>query len=297
MKIKELIKATYGIIPGKKHAYVLLKNIWRPPERIYRHLHFHGIFKVQVDPDRHFLMRHYGYQIENEIFWCGLTGAWEKTSMALWIQLSAMSKYIFDVGANTGVYALVAQCVNPTARVFAFEPVKRVYTKLVENCRLNNYNIVCSEVGLSDEDGNAIIYDTADAHTLSVTVNKNMLPGSADVLTTPIVINRLSSFLEKNKIDGVDLLKIDVETHEPEVLTGLGPYLEKFKPTLLVEVLTDEIGQRIEAIVKGHNYLYFNIDEEGRVIKTDTIHKSLGYNYLICQPVIAQRLDWGNFQA
>ena len=71
-------------------------------------------------------MRHYGFQLENEIFWSGLTNGWEKISTRLWIELSKNSKVIFDIGANTGIYSLVSKSINPTSQVFAFEPVKRV---------------------------------------------------------------------------------------------------------------------------------------------------------------------------
>lgn len=284
----------YNYVPGKKFAFWLLKKFWQPPEKIYKHLHFKGIFKVAIDKHNTFLLRHYGFQIENEIFWTGLHHAWEKTSMALWIQLCRSSRFIFDVGANTGVYALVAQCVNTQASVHAFEPVTRVYAKLVENCKLNHFDIHCSEQALSNEDGIATIYDTENEHTLSVTVNRNTLNPAQAARATRIGICKLSTYMENNSVGGIDLIKIDVETHEPEVLEGLGPYLDKFRPTLLIEVLTDEIGERIEAHVRGKNYWYFNINESGRVSRTESIRKSEGNNYLICQQAIAHRLVWDN---
>jgi tRNA1(Val) A37 N6-methylase TrmN6 len=42
--------------------------------------------------------------------------------LALWIKLCRQSETILDVGANTGVYALVAGAVNKKAKIFAFEP-------------------------------------------------------------------------------------------------------------------------------------------------------------------------------
>ena len=53
-------------------------------------------------------MNHFGLELENELFWAGLEGGWEKTSMSLWIKLVKASVVVLDIGANTGLNALVA---------------------------------------------------------------------------------------------------------------------------------------------------------------------------------------------
>ncbi len=86
------------------------------------------------------------------------------------------------------------------------------------------------------------------------------------------------------------MLKIDVETHEPEVLEGLGKYLHIMKPTILIEILTDEVAVRVEAIVRDKGYLYFDIDEKQKPSLVQHLSKSSFYNYLICQPEVAVKL-------
>jgi len=288
--MKKALKFIYCLIPFKKQLYLGLKKFWTPHENIYRHLYFKGVFSVKVDDRTGFEINHYGYQIENEIFWAGLTGGWEKTSMAIWIALCKKSVVIFDIGANTGIYSLVAKATHPAAEVYAFEPVKRVYSKLVDNSRLNGYDIRCHELAVSNVDGQALIYDTLDDHILSVTLNKNLNDPETIVIPTVVTTVRLSSLIEKNNIKKIDLIKIDVETHEPEVLEGLEPYLSRDKPAMLIEVLNESIGKQIEKIVHGSNYLYFNIDEMGRIRITDSILKSDHYNYLLCQQDTAHSL-------
>jgi FkbM family methyltransferase len=248
------------------------------------------VFKVKVDDHTGFEINHHGYQIENEIFWKGLSGGWEKTSMAIWIALCKKSAVIFDIGANTGIYSLVAKTIHPASDVYAFEPVHRVYSKLVDNNRLNRYDIICHELAVSNFDGQALIYDTPDDHILSVTLNKNLNPPETKVIPTVVNTIRLSSLVEKDNMKRIDLIKIDVETHEPEVLEGLEPYLSRDKPAMLIEVLTENIGKQIETFVDGKDYLYFNIDENGGIRRTDSILKSDFYNYLICQRDTANEL-------
>jgi hypothetical protein len=171
--MKQLLKKIYEKFPFKKQFFQVLR-ILPVPHRIYQHLHFKGLIKVQVNKSSTFKIRHYGYEIENEIFWKGLHGAWEKVSMGLWIALAKRSEVILDIGANKGVYALAAQSLRLQAKVYAFEPVKRVYQKLQHNIQINNFPIKAYELAVSNQDGEAYIYDTDSEHILSVTVNKNL---------------------------------------------------------------------------------------------------------------------------
>ena len=235
-------------------------------------------------------MNHYGYQIENEIFWAGLENGWEKESFKLWIELCKEAQFIFDVGANTGIYSLLANAVNPNAKVWAFEPVERVFEKLEENIALNNFSTVCVNQALSDADGTAIIFDTSAEHILSVTVNQNLTPNQK-VEKVPIPISRLDTYFSQNPIPRIDLMKIDVETHEPEVLQGMGDLLYKHQPTLLIEILNEEVGEKIHRIIGDLDYLYFNIDEKGGIHKAEQIQKSDYFNFLLCPKEIANKLQ------
>jgi FkbM family methyltransferase len=288
--MKRLLKRVYLLIPFKKTVFLILKKVWPPPQKLYRHLHFKGKFKVKIEAGKSFQLLHHGFEIENEIFWRGLDNGWEKVSIGLWRELCRTSKVIFDIGANTGVYSLVAKTINPGASVYAFEPVSRVYDKLVKNCELNAYPITCFEKAVSNYTGKAVIYDTAEEHVLSVTVNKNLQSPSRAVKETEIQTVTLRQIVEDEELTGIDLMKIDVETHEPEVLEGLGEYLARFRPAMLIEILTDEVGAKVKDLVQDLDYLYFNIDENNGIRQVKTIDHSDYYNYLLCSKQIAQQL-------
>ncbi|MGQ0739685.1 MAG: FkbM family methyltransferase [Bacteroidota bacterium] len=288
--MREVLKKTYRLLPFKKQLFSVIKKTGTPPQRIYKHLHFRGKFRVTVKPGKSFQVMHNGFEIENELFWKGLQQGWEKISIGLWVQLCERSQVIFDIGANTGIYSLVAKTINPAARVFAFEPVERVFSKLKANCELNNYDIVCCCKAVSDYTGKAVIYDTTDEHVLSVTVNKNLHSPLREVRKCEIETITLKPFVEENRLEGADLMKIDVETHEPEVLEGFEEYLKKFRPTLLIEILTDEVGAKVSKLTEGLDYLYFNIDENKGIRQVSTIEHSDYYNFLMCSREIARQL-------
>lgn len=285
--MKQILKFFYKSIPFKKNIFYLLKWM-KLPDTITKHLYFEDVFKVKCD-ENYFLIKHYGFQLENEIFWKGLSNGWEKISVELWIELSRKSSIIFDIGANTGIYSLISKCVNPSSIVFAFEPVERVYQKLKANNILNNFNINTEEFAVSNMDGEAIIFDLPEEHIYSVTVNKN-LAGFQHAIETKIKIQKLSTYIEKQNIKHIDLIKIDVETHEPEVLEGMEQYLSLFKPTLLIEILSDEVANKIQNLIAKINYLYFNIDEINSPKLVSKLEKSDFYNFLICSPEIAKEL-------
>jgi FkbM family methyltransferase len=291
--MKALLKRVYNSIPFKKQIFTALKTVYSPSESVYKHLHFHGVIEMKVDKNVKFKMNHFGFQIENEIFWKGLDGGWEKNSVTLWIKLSKNAKTIIDIGANTGIFALIAKTVQPSAKVYAFEPIKRVHKKLHENILLNNYDIKSYPLAVSNNNGKAYVYDNPEIENVySVTVNSYM--NAADLVgktKTEIDIITLDSFIEDNQITSIDLLKIDVETHEGEVMEGFMKHLPVFKPTFLIEILRNEVGEKVQHCLEGLGYLFFNIDESGDIVKVDKItRRGHNYNYLLCSSEVAKHL-------
>lgn len=290
--LKKLLFGLYAILPFKKQALALLRSVYVPSPAIYHRLHFDGAFRVKLPGGRSFRMRHYGFYIENEVFWHGIYGNWEKTSLRIWGEFSARSQTIVDVGANTGVYALLSQALNPQAKVMAVEPIGRVYRKLAENVRLNGFDILCVEKGASNYDGEATIYDASEEHTYSATLNRDVSIYGEEALPVSIPVARLDTLLEETGFTALDLLKIDVESYEPEVLEGFQAGLAKHTPVMFIEILEDEVGARIEKLVEGLGYVYFNIDEKGgKVMRVERLAGKRGekgavinYNYLLCTP-------------
>jgi len=288
--MKRLFKFVYRSIPFKASAAKFLRAIWRPQETVYRHLHFAGIFTVHVD-EATFRMQHHGAILENEVFWEGLEQGHEHVSYSLWKQLVKGSRVILDIGANTGIYSLIAKSLNPSATIYAFEPLERVFEKLEGNRRLNNFDFGTIQAAVSDHDGQATLYDIDADHTYAATLNRsNATPGD-DIVKHVVNTVRLDSFLETHGLHYLDLMKIDVETHEPEVLEGLGHYLQEFRPNMIIEVLNDACGARLETLVDGCDYLFFNIDDKaGTIRRVDHITKSDHWNYLLCDPGTARTL-------
>ena len=290
--MKKIVKDFYKIVPAKQRIFGMLKTVWTPPKEIYQHLHFEGVLNIQADKSNSFKIQHYGYQIENELFWEGIENGWEKLSFKLWMEMCKTSPVIFDIGANTGVYSLIAKSLNSNSLVYAFEPVDFVFDKLTHNNKLNSFDINCIDIACSDFSGEAKIFIPQGAEMItSVTVNKSLLNSKIIADEKIIKTIRLDEFIEQNGVTQIDLMKIDVETHEPEVLEGMGKYLKLFKPTMLIEILSNEVGEKVERILDGLGYLYFDIDEISQIKQGDHLMKSSHFNYFVCQKEIAKKLN------
>lgn len=273
--MKKILKFIYKKIPFKKELYSTLKQFWKPSSNIYKHLHFTGEFHVKVDDKHYFKLYHPGWEIENIIFWEGLYSNWEKETLKIWIKLCKKSEVIFDIGANTGVYSLLAKSVNSQSKVFAFEPHPMFYPYLVKNNTINSYDIHCISKAVSNSNGEVILDD------YSLYGNK-----------ITFECTTLDSFIENFSLSKIDLMKVDVEKHEPQVLEGFQKYLREFKPSMIIEVLNQEVANKINHYLNGLDYLYFNIDDrKGTIRKTDIVEKSDFWNYLVCNYETAKYLS------
>lgn len=106
-----------------------------------------------------FVINHFGYQIENELFWAGFGRGYEGMELRLWRTPMPYVEFVADVGANTGVYALSAAAVNARGKIIAAEPVSRIYEKLVGNLARNSFDVRAMQIAGSDSDGEAVFRD------------------------------------------------------------------------------------------------------------------------------------------
>ncbi|MFI5072257.1 MAG: FkbM family methyltransferase [Terriglobales bacterium] len=137
-----------------------------------------------------------------------------------------------DAGANNGAFALVfAKQVGETGLVHAFEPDSVVYSRLQANCQLNGFEgrLKCHQMAVSNVAGTLTFYKSDSQHSGwgSLAEFTDIAKQAESVQSTT-----LDDFLASENISHVDLLKVDVEAHEPELLEGarksLGNHVFRF---------------------------------------------------------------------
>jgi len=279
-KLFSILMLLWKINPLKKNSARLIKKLGIPVKKLYADMRFKGVMKVKLDNKKFHLYNPGFTTIENELFWNGSDG-WEKISMRLWKQLAKESNCILDIGANTGVYSLVASTINPDAEVFAFEPVKRTSSLMLKNLELNpNLKIKLIEKAVSNEDGVSIFYDVPTESQYSASLNNEMLSEISNRISYDVEVVQLDNFEElANK--KIDLIKLDVEMHEPEAIEGMINLIKKNQPTILIEILNSEIGEKIEKLLSDIEYYCFSIDEENEPQHVPKIKESDFHNLLL----------------
>jgi FkbM family methyltransferase len=153
-----------------------------------------------------------------------------------------------DIGAHQGSYTLALH--RHCRLVVAVEPDPTNYFLLKRNLSLNKVkNCIPVNYVVSSHDGfvNLYLSEFSDIHS----VKKDWVGKPRRVVRVPA--RRIDTLLKELSIDGVDLVKIDVEGSEMEVLEGMSETVEKFKPVLLIEVAKRNLKNVIDYL-KLHNY-------------------------------------------
>jgi len=137
-----------------------------------------------------------------------------------------------DVGANFGVYTLVAsRLVGETGRVLAFEPTAQSFATLRQNIALNHFsNVRAFQVALAQTGGKARLYHARDP--VGNSLGKDPLWG---VEGEEVQTEALDNLLEESGIGRVDAIKIDVEGAEELVLRGAIRCLTSYNPIVIFE--------------------------------------------------------------
>ncbi len=265
------------------------QNFFAIPRSIYQHLHFEGDITIEVHDQAQFGIHHYGYQVENDLFWAGFGNRWEATSLWLWTLLAAQSDVIWDIGANTGVYSLTAKSVNPNSDVHAFEPVERIADRLRQNNALNGFDVSIVRAGISDQSGSAQLHEPETEHAYSASLNPDMLAGDNTVRTVNVPIIRGDDYFNERRLETLDLIKLDAEKHEAQVLAGLGALIQGKKPAFLIEVLDTKLGDQVSEFFDD-SYQFFMIDEKVGLASVTKLGENPG-NYLVCPTKLAAFLN------
>ncbi len=283
-----VFRNVYRAIPAKQPLFSFIKSIVPIPYSLYKNLRFKGIIKVNTKNNSFKVHTDYDKYVETKLFWKGVEAKYEKMSYQLWMNLSKKASVILDVGANTGIYSLISKTVNPKASVYGFEPLPDVFKQFKANEDLNSFGIHCLELAAANQDGTADIYTNPAEKLYTSTLNsENTVENS---IKTTIKTITLKTWIEENNITKIDLMKVDVESFEPQVMQGMGKYLKQMRPTMLMEILSNEVGKEVEKYLEGCNYLFFNLDEETKPKLVPHL-KAEGYlNHLICSKETAQYL-------
>ena len=148
-------------------------------------------------------------------------------------QLPADCATIVDAGANIGMFAVWAARTLPNARIISLEPFPQTFQQLEKNIRDNSLEgrIHAVQQALADTSGVRQMIAFGESPT-----NRMILHGMEDASkpTRPVQSISLTDLLDEQKLQTLDLLKMDVEGSEWEILFSTpAPILARIRYILL----------------------------------------------------------------
>lgn len=146
-------------------------------------------------------------------------------------------KVCLDIGANVGSYSkMLIEILG--AEVIAFEPLEAACNNLKEIAKIYPKNFSFHELAISDENTTRQIHfgvPTSELATLQMSNSELDFVKENNVNSACITTVTLDSFfeLETNCLQRIDFIKIDVEGHEYQVLSGAQETIRKFSPRFI----------------------------------------------------------------
>ena len=168
-----------------------------------------------------------------------------------------------DIGANTGVYSLMAaKNISKDGNIVAFEPNPVMAQRVELNAEFSGAKdkIKVLEIGVANEEKEFSL-GLQDANLGGASIVKEFDQGSIKVKCRPLL-----SVVEELDIKKIDLLKIDIEEAEP---LAMNPFFENaprelFPKMVFIEsdknIPFKELGYRFVKRTRAHNSIYELID-------------------------------------
>jgi len=167
----------------------------------------------------------------------------ERDSLRMWAALARAGTTVIDIGAYTGVYALIAAKLG--AKVVAIEPLPRNVKRLRINALENRLPMQIIEAACSYEEGIATLgYNDQIDLTSGASLEK---PNQqhATIKVSTITVDALA-------LTGISAIKIDVERHEPAVILGAVETIRRERPALMIETLDDGMRETVADLLPGY---------------------------------------------
>ncbi|BCX14784.1 MAG: hypothetical protein KatS3mg088_467 [Patescibacteria group bacterium] len=181
--------------------------------------------------------------------------------------LNELSTFI-DVGANIGVYTLLAASKIKKGKIFSFEIDPRALKNLYENIRLNDLGnrVEVIEKVVSDKNGYESFVFSKESEVSHILTdekeNKNI---------SKIASIKLDDFIDSRKIRFVDFLKIDVEGAEYKVLKGLSKTLKGKRVGMILFELNSNLtrygagSNDVFNLLSGFGYKVYSFLNNGKI--------------------------------
>jgi FkbM family methyltransferase len=160
----------------------------------------------------------------------------------------------FDVGGGIGTYSVFVARLT-SGPIHTFEPVEENITTINCNLHANSVDsrVRLNRIALSNKEGFG--HMKKDAHLFCSRLSDVSMQSYDD----SIRVTTLDAYCLEEKVDHIDVLKIDVEGHEREVIEGARGLLRDKKIDVIILEVYSELDDFYDSLkYLGFNYFYYD---------------------------------------
>jgi FkbM family methyltransferase len=218
-------------------------------------------------------------RLGNDVSWSVFVGGmYEPNELALFAATLQPGMTVLDVGANDGLYTLVAASrVGEGGSVLALEPSSREFERLLANVDLNGLrNVKAFRLALYGHSGRCRLTRAGFGHEGSNAIGGRIVnPGITAAGSENVALETLDTFASAEDLDRLDLVKVDAEGSEFRILQGGLATIRRFRPVILMEVAPDHLSAQgsttadLLKLVAAIDYRTWVFDSQGQPHRHD----------------------------
>lgn len=161
-------------------------------------------------------------------------GAYEAETMSLLGKLISPNFVCLDIGANIGLISLAMSVLAKRGVVHAFEALPQNYQYLLQNMRANKIkNVKAHNLAVYDRNG-TLSFDFVEEFAAGSFISETGVHDHRSK-RTDVQCVRLDDWVAGEKLNRIDLIKMDIEGAELRAIEGALRTLSGFKPLLIIE--------------------------------------------------------------
>jgi FkbM family methyltransferase len=172
---------------------------------------------------------------------------------------------VFDIGANVGLYGLLAAAYGDRT-VHCFEPAPDTAQAARDIAAASGLDLTVAEIALGEDNGSATLY-LSDSTDSSNSLNPDFRQHSKEIV---VPLETIDGYVARTGVVPA-ILKIDTETTEPQVLAGACKTIAEHRPWIMVEVLWSLVEERLHAVIDEFGYTYYHLNGPGPRPATEKI--------------------------
>jgi FkbM family methyltransferase len=182
---------------------------------------------------------------------------------------------VLDVGANVGLYALLAAAISDRD-VRAFEPTPDLAAVARATSERNDLGMVVEELALGRKAGSATFF-LSDRSDSSNSLAEGYRESSRQL---DVTVETLDEYCVRTGVVPA-VLKVDTETTEPDVLAGAAATIAAHRPWIMSEVLHGRRAGELAEVMAPYGYTWYHLRGEDDPEPVDRLDGDPGYRDLM----------------